>query len=58
VVEVKEKYLKVKYRPAGILLNVNAVICFIFKLRLKFINNKNYSFVTVNFQVDAKNTLI
>jgi len=48
--------MKVKYIPAGTLLNVNAVMCFKFKLRLKFINNKNYSFITVNFQVDAKNT--
>jgi hypothetical protein len=57
VVKVKEKYLKVKYRPAAILLNVNAMICFKFNSRSKFIDNKNHCFITVNFQVGAKNTL-
>jgi len=55
---VKEKYLKVKYRPAAILLNVNGMICFEFKSGVKFISNKNCNFIIANFQVDAKNTLI
>ena len=48
VIKVKENYLKT-CRPAGILLNVNAMICFRFKLQLQFRNNKNYSSVIVNF---------
>ena len=58
MVKVKEKYLKVKYRPAAILLNVNGMICFEFKSGVKFISNKNCNFIIANFQVDAKNTLI
>jgi hypothetical protein len=49
MVNVKEKYFKTKYRPAGILHNVNAMTYFIFKLELKFKNNKNYSSINVNF---------
>jgi hypothetical protein len=37
---VMEKYFKIKDKPAGILLNVNATIYFKFKLQLKFINDK------------------
>jgi hypothetical protein len=32
---VKEKYFKTKHRPAGILVNVNAMIYFKLKLQLK-----------------------
>jgi len=46
--KVKEKYFRTKYRPAGILLNVNAMISLKCKLQLKF-RNKNYSSMTVNF---------
>jgi len=42
-VKVKEEYFKTKLRPLGILLNVNSMIYFTFKLQLKFRNNKNYS---------------
>jgi len=40
VVKVKDKYFKEKYRPAGILFNVNAMIYFKFKLNynLEIIN--------------------
>ena len=34
MVKVKAKSVKIKYRPAAILLNVNAMICFKVKLRL------------------------
>ena len=47
--KVKEKYCKTKYRRAGILFNVNFMICFKFKLELKFRNNENYYSVIVNF---------
>ena len=56
-IKLKEKYLKVKYRLPAVLLNVNTMICFKFNLRLKSIDNKNYSFIIANFQVGAKNTL-
>jgi hypothetical protein len=46
--KVKEKYLRTKYRPAGILLNVNTMISFKCKLQLKF-KNKNYSSMILNF---------
>jgi hypothetical protein len=36
--------------PAGILLNVNSVICLSFKLQLKFRYNKCYTSVLVNFR--------
>ena len=39
--KVKEKYIKTKCRPAGILRNVNAVIYCKLKFHLKFINNNN-----------------
>jgi hypothetical protein len=46
------------YMPAGILLNVNAMIYFKFELQLKFRNNKNYYFIIVNFPTDLRqNTL-
>jgi len=49
VIKVREYYLKTKCRHAVILVNVNIIICFRFKLQLQFINNKKYSFVIVNF---------
>jgi hypothetical protein len=49
MVKSKEKYFKTKYRLAGILLSVKAMICFKFKLHLKFRNNKIYSSIIVNF---------
>jgi hypothetical protein len=45
---VKEKYFKSQYRPAGILLNVDATIYFQVKLQLKS-GIKNYSSTFVNF---------
>jgi len=39
MVKVKEKYFRKKYRPSGMLLDVNAVICFKFRLQLKFGSN-------------------
>jgi len=45
---VKEEYFKRKYRPAGILINVNAMIYFKGRLQLKF-RIKNYSSTVVNF---------
>jgi len=52
MLEVKEKYFKTKYRPAGMLLGVNAVICFKLRLQLTFGINKNYSSIIVNFYRD------
>jgi hypothetical protein len=49
MLKVEEKYCKMEYRYAGILLNVNAMMHFKFKLELKFRNNKNYSSIIVNF---------
>jgi hypothetical protein len=49
MVKVKENYFKAKCIPAGILLKVNALICLKFKLQLKFRNNKDYSYIIVNF---------
>jgi hypothetical protein len=46
--KVKEKYFRTKYRPAGILLNVNATTSFKCNLQLKF-RNKNYSSMILNF---------
>ena len=54
MVEVKEKYSKTKYVPAGTLLKVNAMIYFKFKLKLQFTNNKNYSSVTANFHAGLR----
>jgi len=48
MVKVKEEYFKRKYRPAGILINVNAMIYFKGRLQLKF-RIKNYSSTVVNF---------
>ena len=47
VVTEKEKYFMVKYRPAGVLRNVNHMTCLKCKLQLKLGNN--YSFIIVNF---------
>jgi len=52
MVKVKEKYFKIKYRPVGLLLNVNAMISFRFILQLKFRSNKNFCSVIVNFHTD------
>jgi len=46
---VREKYFKTKYRSAGLVLNVTAIIYFKFKLQLKFRNNENQSHVILNF---------
>jgi Na+-transporting NADH:ubiquinone oxidoreductase subunit NqrF len=48
-VKVKERYFKTKHRHAGILLNVNAIIYFIFELQLKFRDKDNCSSITANF---------
>jgi len=48
--KVKENYFKTKCMLSGILLNVNAVMCLKFKLQLEFRNNKNYSYIIVNFR--------
>ena len=50
--KVKETFLKKNYRPAGVLRNVNSVICFIFKLQCKLINNENCSAIIINFRTD------
>jgi len=50
MVKVSDIYLKTRYSPAEILLNVNDVIYLKFKLQLKFRNN-NYSSITVNFHI-------
>jgi hypothetical protein len=44
-----EKYFKTKCRSAGLLLNVNAMLYFKFKLQLKYTNNENYSSIIVTF---------
>ena len=54
MVKVKEKYFKTTQSPAGILVNVNAMIHLKLKLQLKFRNNKNYSSTTVNFHTGLR----
>jgi hypothetical protein len=49
MVKEKEKYFKAKYRPADILLNINAMRYFKLELQLKFRDNKNYFSITVKF---------
>jgi len=49
MVKVKEKY-----RLAGILVNVNAMIYFKFKLRLHFRKNKHYYSTFVNFHTGLR----
>jgi hypothetical protein len=51
MVKVREKYFKTKYRPAGILVNVDDMISSKFKLQLKFGNNKSCSSMIVNFHI-------
>jgi hypothetical protein len=46
---VKEKFVMTKHRSADFLLEDMAMIYFKFKIKLKFTNNKNYSFIIVNF---------
>jgi hypothetical protein len=53
MVKVKERYFKIKYRPAGILFNVNGMIYCKFKLQLKFINKK-YSPLIANFHAGLR----
>jgi len=48
-VKEKKNYFKSKYRPAGMLLNVNVTIYFKLKLQLKFGYNKCYFSIFVNF---------
>jgi hypothetical protein len=43
------KYLRTKYRSVGILLHVNTMIYFKFKVQLKLINHENYSSIILNF---------
>lgn len=38
--KVKKNYFKSKYRSAGMLIDINAVIYFKFKLQLKYRYNK------------------
>jgi hypothetical protein len=45
----EQKYFKLKYRPTGILINVNCMICLKFKVQLKFRKNNNYSSIIVSF---------
>ena len=54
MVQVKEKYFKTKQRPAGLLLNVNAMTYFKYKLQLKFSINKYYSSITANFHTGLR----
>ena len=54
MVKVNEKYLNTKYRPAGILLNVNAMMYFKFKVQLKFMSNRNYSSIIVNYHTGLR----
>lgn len=49
VVKLKKKCFKTNYRPTGVLLNVNALVCSNLKLYLKSRNNKCYFPVIVNF---------
>ena len=51
--KVKKNNFKSKYRPAGKLLNVNAIYFFKFKLKLKFRYNKCYFYIFVNFCTDV-----
>jgi hypothetical protein len=50
----EEKWFKAQYRLAGILVNVIDMICFKFKLRLKFRKNKHYSYTFVNFHTGLR----
>jgi hypothetical protein len=52
--KVKEKYFKIKYRPASILHIFSVMIYFKFKLHLKFRNKKDYSSVIVNFHTSPQ----
>jgi hypothetical protein len=51
---MKEKYFKTQYRLAGVLVNVNGMIYYKFKLRLKFRKNKHYSSTFVNFHAGLR----
>jgi len=50
-IRVKEINFKTKYRPAVILLPVNGVIYFRFKLKLKFRSKKSFFSVIVNVYI-------
>jgi hypothetical protein len=54
--KVKEKYFRTKYKPADMLLNVNAMIPFTCKIELKF-KNKNYSSMILNFHKGSNKTI-
>jgi len=53
MVVVKEKYFKTKYRPVGVLLNVNVKIHLRLQLKLKF-RSENYSSIIVNFHTGLR----
>jgi hypothetical protein len=52
--KVKAKYFKPKQKPAGILLNVKALMYFKFKLYVKFKNNKNYTSRIANSHIGLR----
>ena len=54
MVKVNEIYLKTKYRTAGILVNVNAMMYFKFKVKLKFTSNRNYPSIIVNYHTGLR----
>jgi len=53
MVKVEEKYFQRSYKPAGMLLNVNAIFYSKFKLQLTF-RNKNYPSIIVNFRISLR----
>jgi hypothetical protein len=59
IIIVKEKSVMGKHRPAGLLLDVVAMIYFKFKIQLKFTNNTKLFFCILNFHTlyAKKNTL-
>jgi len=54
MVKAKEKYVKTRYRPAGVLLTPNAGITLKLDLQLKFGNNKNYSYIIINLRIGLR----
>jgi hypothetical protein len=54
----EEKYFKLKYKPTGIVRNVNAMIYFQYKVQLTFRNNNNCSSVTVSVHTVFANKCI
>ena len=56
--KVKKNYFKSKYRPAGMLINVNAMIYLKFKSQLNVgIINVTFLFLSIFVQVYSKNAL-